>query len=765
MSEQTSTMPAGPEQEAQRSEEDLALEELRKKIHAEALKRWRLCDDYERTDRALAREDMEFAAGGEGQWPPGMASERERDGRPMLTINRLAGPIKQVINDARMGNPAIRIIPGDSTTPEEEKTAKKKAEIYEGLVRTIQNKSRAKHIFLPAYEAVVRGGFRGSWRVKTQYADDKGFDQEIALEAIPNPQAVYRDPDSKAVDHADDKYVFVCEDMSIQKFEAMYPGESPASWDADWSSAAISAWRTIETVRLAEYWWIDETEKVVLSLLETGEVVEGDAPQFQYAPDHPQFPGAVVNVVQRREVPKRRVMRALMTINSVLEGPDVFPGEDIPIVSVEGPTQWVGNQKRHWSLIRDAKGPQQAYNFWITSIAERIALTPKQPYIVTADEVRGYEDQWANANKSTDAALVYNADPNAPGRPQRQQPAAVNAAEMQQAMQAIDDIKATTGIFDRSLGNESNEKSGIAIRAVQAQGDKATLDFPDLLNMAIERTGRIIVKLIPIVYGNATRVRTMGEDGTTKTHAVNNGDPECDICSGDYDVLVQEGPSWATKQMEAAEKGMQLVQAMPQVGAIGADLIMRVQDMPYADQLADRLKKTLPPGIAEEDPAEMTPEKQAAMQQQQQMQDAQMALEARAKIAEIKQKEADAEQKEAMAEKTRVDAAAVAAQLQVTPEVVQQIVYQTLAEMMQGEQGEQQQEMQQPQPEAPEQTAEPQQQEPQPDHMATIAQALQALSQPREPVQVFVGGGKKRMTIQAPSGATYQGQLDEGDDE
>lgn len=758
------TSPQMPAVDEQGNPEDARL----KQIHAEALKRWKLCDDYERMDRSLAREDMEFAAGGDGQWPQGMASERERDGRPMLTINRLAGPIKQVINDARQGNPAIRIVPGDAPSPEEEKAAKKKAEIYEGIVRAIQNKSRAKHIYIPAYEAVVRGGFRGSWRIKTQYADSKGFDQEIILQSIPNPFAVYRDPDSKEVDHSDDSFVFVCEDMSVELFKQRYPDENPASWDADWSSASISGWRTIDTVRLAEYWWIDDSETVTISLLDTGETVEGEGDQFQYPPDHPQLPGHIANVVQRRTIPRKRVMRALMTVAGILEGPDEFPGEDIPIVSVEGPTQWVGAQKRHWSLIRDAKGPQQAYNFWQTSIAERIALTPKQPYIVTAAEVQGYEEMWANANRSTDAALIYNADPNAPGRPQRQQPAAVNPAEMQQAMQAIDDIKATTGIFDRSLGNESNEKSGIAIRAVQAQGDKATLDFPDLLNMAIERTGRIIVKLIPVVYGQSSRVRTMAEDGTTKTHAVNNGDPESDLSTGDFDVLVQEGPSWATKRMEAAEKGMQLVQAMPQIGQVGADLIMRVQDMPYSDQLADRLKKTLPPGLAEEDPQDMTPEKQAALEHQQQMADAQMALEARARIAEIKAKEAEAEAKEAQAEKTRVDAAAVAAQLQITPEVVQQIVLQTLAEMMQGEQGEHggQQEQPEPQeaPEAAQEAAQAPQAEPAPDHMATIAQALQALSQPREPVQVFVGGGKKRMTIQAPSGATYQGQVEEGDD-
>ena len=42
-----------------------------------------------------------------------------------------------------------------------------------------------------------------------------------------------------------------------------------------------------------------------------------------------------------------------------------------------------------------------------------------------------------------------------------------------------------------------------------------------------------------------------------------------------------------------------------------------------------------------------------------------------------------------------------------------------------------------------------------------LQKILEALSQPKEPVHVHIGGGTKRMAIQAPSGATYQGVIDE----
>jgi len=664
---------APPPEDTRNDEADKYL----KQIHSIALKRWKQAEEFERTDRQLAAEDLRFAAGGEGQWPSGMAQERERDGRPMLTINRLAASIKQVINDARQNKPGIRVIPAGMEDAEAEKRAKQKAEIYEGIVRQIEASSRAQNVYMPAYELVVRGGFRGSWRVTTKYCDDDTFDQEIVLEPILSPFAVYRDPDSKQVDHADDQWCFVCEDVSVAKFKDMYPKEADASWDGGEEGLSLEGWKTSETVRLAEYWWLDDGEDKIISVLDTGEVVEGEAEAYQYPAEHEKFPGYVAQKVRTRRVPQKKVMRALMNANKVLEGPHEFPGKYIPIISVEGPRQWVGDQMRHWSLIREAKGPQQAYNFWQSAIAEKIALAPKQPFIVTATQIKGYEEMWATANKSTASALVYNADPQAPGPPSRQQPAPVSQAEMTQAAQAIDDIKATMGIFDRSLGNSSSEKSGRAILAVQAQGDNATFDFPDLFAAAIAHCGRVIVGIIPKVYRNRRTIRALQEDGATRSYTVNNGDPDMDIVDGKYDVQVIVGPSYATKRMEAAEKVIALAQAVPQVGMVGADLIVRAQDMPHADELADRLKKTLPAGVAKLDDGEEPPAPPPP--------DPKLMIDMRTAKAEIELKEAQREKVDAEREGVQLQNQMLAAQM--APDMagmIQQLVRQTIAEMLQG---------------------------------------------------------------------------------
>jgi len=69
-------------------------------IIREAREAFELAADYEAENRRDALDDLRFARLGE-QWPERVKRERELDGRPCLTINRLPAFIRQVVNDAR----------------------------------------------------------------------------------------------------------------------------------------------------------------------------------------------------------------------------------------------------------------------------------------------------------------------------------------------------------------------------------------------------------------------------------------------------------------------------------------------------------------------------------------------------------------------------------------------------------------------------------------------------------------------------------------
>src|SRR5690606_11604069 len=89
---------------------------------------------------------------------------------------------------------------------------------------------------------------------------------------------------------------------------------------------------------------------------------------------------------------------------------------------------------------------------------------------------------------------------------------------------------------------------------------------------------------------------------------------------GKYDVVVETGPSFATKRQEAAISMLEASKTNPQLMAVAGDLMIKNMDWPGAQEIAERIKKTLPPGLAEDkDQKPIPPEIKAQMDQMGQM--------------------------------------------------------------------------------------------------------------------------------------------------
>jgi len=179
-----------------------------------------------------------------------------------------------------------------------------------------------------------------------------------------------------------------------------------------------------------------------------------------------------------------------------------------------------------------------------------------------------------------------------------------------------DDIKATTGIYDASLGARSNEQSGRAILARQREGDVATFHFQDNLSRAIRHCGRILLDLIPRIYDTPRVLRIVGLDGETETVQVNqptkhNGTERVyDLTTGLYDVVVSTGPSYTTKREQSVASMLELAKAYPPLMQVAGDLVVKAMDWPGSEALAERLQAALPPELRPKDEKQQGPDPQ-----------------------------------------------------------------------------------------------------------------------------------------------------------
>ncbi|MGI9484327.1 MAG: portal protein, partial [Geminicoccaceae bacterium] len=371
----------------------------------------------------------------------------------------------------------------------------------------------------------------------------------------------------------------------------------------------LEQWREGENILIAEY-WVKEKTKKRLALFADGAV--------RNVTDIPELELAAMEPVRFREVEADKIVQYLISGVEVLEGPDEWPGQFIPIVPVVGEEVHVGRETVTHGLVRFAKDAQRAYNFARTAATESVSLAPKAPYIGTVAMFAGHETAWHQSNRKNKAFLPYNPDENAPGaKPERQTAPEIQLAYAQEASISQQDMSSTTGIYPPALGKQSNEVSGVAIDRRDKMGDVGTFVYTDNLGIAISYAGRILVDLIPRIYDSTRVVRILGEDETENFVTINepvlNENEEVvllnDLSVGRYDVRVVPGPSFSTKREEAATSMVDFIRAAPQTASMVMDLLAKNLDWPGAEEMADRFRKiAVARGLAEPEEGEERPE-------------------------------------------------------------------------------------------------------------------------------------------------------------
>lgn len=589
-----------------------------------AMKRWKFSAEATAKMREDSLDDFKFCVLSE-QWPAQV--RRKYGNKVILTVNRVQAFVNQVCNEQRQQRPSGIINPvGDQSD-------KDTADILQGLSRHIDVNCDAEVADDIAFEQMVIGGF--AWlRLWAEYVDDdpdNPWQQEIKIGAVPNPFTVYDDPAARHPLKIDSKWRFFIEDLPIDEYKEKY-GD-----DTNWASLeqfrsvgdAQTQWVSKEGIRIAEYYHIEYEEETVYLLADGSTVGELQPGQ---------------NAIKTRTRQKPKVIWTLMNAVQKLEEHEV-PGTIIPSIPVLGYAQNVDGKQYYSGLVRNAKDPARAYNYQLSKATQAVAIAPTMPFVIAEGQAEGHEAEWKNANTGELAALTYKAV-DVGGRPvpppQRQTAEPPIQAISHLLTTADTDMKAVTGLFDPSLGQKTPDQSGKAIVALQRQGNVATSNFSDNLARSKRELTRLKLQWIPVIYDAAAVRRIIKPDGTvdhvgvfnSKASGMTADDARAalqeqieagkikkiyDIGVGRYDVTVSVGPSYQTKREAQAAQIMQLIGAYPELMHVCGDILISDLDFEQAKEIAERVKRTIPPNILGEDdgqdPQESLARKDAELQQ------------------------------------------------------------------------------------------------------------------------------------------------------
>lgn len=566
---------------------------------ATARKRFEDCEADEKPIREQALLDLKFVVG--DQWDAAVKNERVTKGRPALTFNRCHTFVQQVSNEARQNKPQIKFVVSDGGDPDT-------ADVMEGMARHIQYDSDAQIAYETAVEYSAGGSF-GYFGFITEYCDDEGWDQDLKVRPFFDPFSVYGIliPSCFGMEP---QFAFVIEEMPLGEYKRQYKTDDID--EVGWEQAAklSQGWIGTETVRVAEYWYIEHEEKEISRTNpQTGEK-------------------------ETRTVDKCKVKFCKINGLSVIPGTETdWPGYCIPIVPVLGKQIILDGKPNLFSVVRFQRDPQQLINFYKTRIAETLGTQPIQPWVVVEGQLQGHEKEWMEQNVTmrpwlTVKAIDVNGQP-AP-LPQRQTLEPPIQSLSVAAGQEIDDMKATAGIYDASLGNKSNEQSGLAIQRRQQQSNVTNMHFLDNLERAHKKGGLIIADVMPKTYDTKRMVRILGADEAPKIVKINgphqDGNKQYHYkVGGDeaakYDVIVTMGRAFSTKRMETFDMMTSVLQAQPDLMGVIGDIFFQNSDTAGNDVMAKRIKRFIQmnhPGLIEDegqDPAAQLQQIQTQLQQ------------------------------------------------------------------------------------------------------------------------------------------------------
>jgi hypothetical protein len=554
-------------------------------VLATALARFRQAADAEEGERQQQLHAVRFRAG--EHLPPARGGGGEAYAAPLLTVDRQRQHLNQVINAYRKNPLSIRIRPksGGAT--------KQVAELLEGHIRSIEQESEAAIAYTNSLDNAASVG-TGYFRLVLEYRDPYAFEQTVSIEPLYNRFAVYMDPQATHPAALDANWCFVTSMMSRDAFMAEYPLQPPAS--GEWSSTGNDrAWYTTDDVQVADYYYRtwERTELVKMpnsTVLPTAGLDDLD----------PAWPTRITRLPQ--------VWWVQLCGHAILET-QRWVGAYIPVVRVEGDRVVVDGQMQRTGMVQASMTPALAYDYFFSSQTEAIALAPKAPWLVYAEQIAGYEQYWNRANDVYQPYLLHKAvSVNGQLLPPPQR------ATVEPAIQAIsaalatadDAIRASLGMYAPSVGQPQGQQSGVAIRTEKITAEQSTYNYQDNLAWSIRACGTQLVDLLTKLHVGPTELRQVATDGSVSMAKVNQPYQDEDgteqehmLGQGAFDVVISAGPEYSTMRELSVERLGVLAQAHPDLVPLYSDLWVSDMDIPHSDEISARLKTVVPaPALA-----------------------------------------------------------------------------------------------------------------------------------------------------------------------
>lgn len=539
--------------------------------------------DYD--NREMQRACDRFLNLPDGQWESHVWSSFS--GKPKYTFDEANPLIDDVMGEMMTAEFSIRVSPSGNAA------SRVTANIYEGIIRTIENISNASKIYMNSARIMVGTGADG-WRVVQAYRDDDSFQQDLLIQSVPDWQnSVWFDPNAVDQTMKDAQFAWVLTSMTKAAYDKLYPEGSGLSVSNDYTYPTYYFKKPDEVI-VGEYLYRKKRTRE-LALMSDGSIYEMDADFDKVQND---LARQKITIVRTRKRQYHDVYSRMFDGGDFLTSPKKTVFNLIPLVPVFGNYRVSEGKPIWWSLTSKIMDPQRVINYAESRKIEEGALAPRGKIWMTKDQAKSDDVRRTLRTLNTNMEPVQFYDfidnqlpPQYMGAPQSN-PGLVETSQSAQAF-----IARTSGTFDEARGAAPAHRSGEAVGLLQKKADNPKRKWFRAVEIAVEHTARIIMPAIPRVYDTQQEMILTQYDGRQDVVTIRRKvkDQETgeivelnDLSKGTYDVVCTSGPAFQSRQQETTTTITELAAIDPSILQLGADILLSNMQAPGLDKLAER---------------------------------------------------------------------------------------------------------------------------------------------------------------------------------
>lgn len=587
--------------------------------HSTVLELLEKAQEADHDNREKVREVHHFMDKPDGQWEPDVAQSLR--GRPRYTLDQTNDIVDDIAGELQGAEFGIKVRPagGEAT--------KDTAKLYDGMIRNIQARSNALHIYNQAGRSMVAAGMDG-WEVIQKYGENDSFDQDLFIRKIPNfVDSVWFDTTSVEQDRSDSRHAFKLESISIGDYDKKYPDGSRKSV-SDGRTEEVYNYKDKDNIIIGQVYYKVEVEREIVEMTNGSVYIVDD--KFESVQDELAEAGVTVKRSRKRKIDEVRTR--LFDGGGWLkdEQKTVFT-DYIPLIPTYGNFKISENKVIYWGAITKKMDAQRIYNYSESRKIEEGALAPRAKLLMTREQAQNDVASLERMNTSADPVQFYTHVPDQP-QPYMLGGPTVNPGLDSISNTALQNLKGNLDNPNRPVGL----MSGTALERAENSEDIKNIKYFASQEVAIAHTAKILVNAIPKVYDTARQVRVLSEDGSADMVTIHDRiwDQETqqmvelnDISQGVYDVVCAVGPAFKNRQSESTAAFMEVAGIDPAILQSGKDILFKNMSAPGMDLMADRFRAQLfqqgmiPPDQWTDEEREMVAQQQAAAQGQEQQPD------------------------------------------------------------------------------------------------------------------------------------------------